>query len=83
MGPADAVLAHVELEAQVSIAAHFRVFQLGFDGFDDAVNDLASVLKTRHLATRAFIIPLPGQPIDSPNMHLQQIFATAQEEDEK
>ena len=38
MGPAEAVQAHVDLGAELSIAAHFHVFQLGPDGFDDAVN---------------------------------------------
>ena len=45
MGPSEAVQAHMDLKAHLSIAAHFQVFQLGWDGFDDAVNELASALK--------------------------------------
>ena len=61
MGPAEAVAAHMDLGAEISIAAHFRVFQLGVDGFDDAVNELASALKERNLNPDAFIAPVPGQ----------------------
>jgi L-ascorbate metabolism protein UlaG (beta-lactamase superfamily) len=64
MGPAQAVQAHLDLEAGISIAAHFQVFQLGSDGFDDAPNELKSVLAERDLKADAFITPLPGQPID-------------------
>jgi L-ascorbate metabolism protein UlaG (beta-lactamase superfamily) len=64
MGPAEAVQAHVDLDAELSIAAHFRVFQLGPDGFDDAVNKLASALKERDLKPDAFIAPTPGQAIE-------------------
>ncbi len=63
MGPAEAVQAHLDLRAGISIAAHFQVFQLGFDGFDDAVNELQSVLAERDLKLNAFIAPLPGQSV--------------------
>ncbi len=64
MGPADAVQAHLDLGAQVSVAAHFQIFQLGADGFDDAVNELASTLKERDLKPETFITPIPGQAIE-------------------
>ena len=64
MGPAEAVQAHVDLGAELSIAAHFQVFQLGPDGFDDAVNALASALKDRDLGLDTFIAPAPGQAIE-------------------
>jgi L-ascorbate metabolism protein UlaG (beta-lactamase superfamily) len=64
MGPAEAVQAHLDLRAGLSIAAHFQVFQLGADGFDDALNELRSVLTERDLKPNAFIAPLPGRPID-------------------
>jgi L-ascorbate metabolism protein UlaG (beta-lactamase superfamily) len=63
MGPAEAVEAHLDLGAQVSVAAHFQVFQLGPDGFDDAVTELASMLKVRDLRPNAFIVPLPGRTV--------------------
>ncbi|MCE5282442.1 MAG: MBL fold metallo-hydrolase [Deltaproteobacteria bacterium] len=61
MGPAEAVEAHLDLEARLSVACHFQAFQLGPDGFDDAVTELASMLRTRDLNPEAFITPLPGQ----------------------
>ena len=63
MGPAEAVQAHLDLGAQLSIAAHFQVFQLGADGFGDAVNELASTLKERDLQPEIFITPIRGQAI--------------------
>ena len=64
MGPAEAVQAHLDLGAQVSVAGHFQVFQLGTDGFDDAVNELASTLKERDLQPDTFITPIPGTAIE-------------------
>jgi L-ascorbate metabolism protein UlaG (beta-lactamase superfamily) len=64
MGPAEAVRAHEDLGAQQSIAAHFQVFQLGPDGFHDAVNELASALKERDLKSEVFIAPTPGRAIE-------------------
>jgi L-ascorbate metabolism protein UlaG (beta-lactamase superfamily) len=60
----EAVKAHLDLGAQVSIAAHFRVFQLGPDGFDDAVQELTSTLELRNLKPDAFIALNPGQSYD-------------------
>lgn len=61
MRPREAVQAHIDLGAEVSIAAHYQVFQLGADGFDDAVQELAATLKQRHLVPDAFIALSPGQ----------------------
>jgi L-ascorbate metabolism protein UlaG (beta-lactamase superfamily) len=63
MGPAEAVQAHTDLQAGLSIAAHFQVFQLGGDGFDDAVNELKSALAERGLKPEAFVAPPPGHSI--------------------
>jgi L-ascorbate metabolism protein UlaG (beta-lactamase superfamily) len=63
MGPAEAVQAHTDLRAGISIAAHFQVFQLGGDGFDDAVNELKSALAEQGLKPETFVAPSPGQPI--------------------
>jgi hypothetical protein len=54
----------LDLGAQVSIAAHFQVFQLGADGYDDAVNELALTLRERDLKDVTFIAPPPGQTIE-------------------
>ncbi|MHB8771766.1 MAG: MBL fold metallo-hydrolase [Syntrophales bacterium] len=64
MGPAEAVQAHVDLGAQTSLACHYQVFQLGTDGFDDAVNELAAQLKERNLPSAAFITPLNGRAVE-------------------
>jgi L-ascorbate metabolism protein UlaG (beta-lactamase superfamily) len=64
MGPLEAIPAHKDLNAQVSIAAHFQVFQLGSDGFDDAVNGLSAALKEHNLDHGTFITPEPGQSLN-------------------
>ncbi|MBI5583791.1 MAG: MBL fold metallo-hydrolase [Deltaproteobacteria bacterium] len=61
MRPEEAVQACLDLGAPVSIAAHYRVFQLGPDGFDDAVQGLASTLEKRELPTGVFLALNPGQ----------------------
>ena len=63
-GPADAVQAHLDLGARMSVAFHFQVFQLGTDGFDDAVNELAAAVKERDLPPDSFIAPTLGQAIE-------------------
>lgn len=63
MEPAEAVQAHTDMSAQLSVAAHFQVFQLGSDGFDDAMNELASALKKGNLKPDAFVTPMLGQAI--------------------
>ncbi len=64
MGPAEAVQVHIELGAKISIAAHFQVFQLGVDKFDDAPVELEAALRERGLAPDVFIAPIPGQKFD-------------------
>jgi L-ascorbate metabolism protein UlaG (beta-lactamase superfamily) len=64
VGPIEAVQTHIDLSAQASIAGHFQVFQLGSDGFDDAVNGLSAALKERNLRPDAFVALKPGQPLE-------------------
>ncbi|MFA5180734.1 MAG: MBL fold metallo-hydrolase [Syntrophales bacterium] len=66
MGPAEAVKAHLDLGAPFTIAAHFQVFRLGIEGFDDAVTILASTLKEHNLKPDNFIAPVFGQAIIMP-----------------
>ena len=47
MDPDDAVRAHLDLEARVSIATHFGCFQLTDEGIDDPVQELAAA-RVRH-----------------------------------
>jgi L-ascorbate metabolism protein UlaG (beta-lactamase superfamily) len=68
MGPVEAVKAHMDLETPLSIAAHFQVFRLGIEGFNDAVDILAASLKEHNLKPDAFVIPLFGQVIKIPPM---------------
>jgi L-ascorbate metabolism protein UlaG (beta-lactamase superfamily) len=76
MGPAEAVQAHEDLGAQLSVAAHFQVFQLGSDGFYDAVNELASSLTERDLKPEVFVAPIPGRAIELQAIGLQAIELT-------
>lgn len=66
MSPAQAIGAHRDLGSELSIAAHFQVFQLGADGFDDAVCELALALKKDNLPPEAFVAVIPGQAISAP-----------------
>ncbi len=63
MGPAEAVKAHIDLGTPLSIAAHFQVFRLGIEGFDDAVNVLVASLKEHNLKPDTFVAPVFGQAI--------------------
>lgn len=63
MGPAEAVVAHKDLNPEVSIAGHYQVFQLGLDGFDDAVRTLAETLKEHSLPSDSFITLEPGRSL--------------------
>jgi L-ascorbate metabolism protein UlaG (beta-lactamase superfamily) len=60
MGPVEAAEAYKDLKAEVGIAAHYQVFQLGPDEFNDAVNWLALSLKARGMKPDAFITLSPG-----------------------
>ncbi len=64
MGPLEAIPAHKDLNAQISVASHFQVFQLGSDGFDDAVSQLSKTLKEHNLEADTFIAPEPGQALN-------------------
>ena len=68
MGPAEAVKAHIDLGTPLSIAAHYQVFRLGIEGFDDAVNVLVASLKEHNLKPAAFVAPVFGQAIKVPPM---------------
>jgi L-ascorbate metabolism protein UlaG (beta-lactamase superfamily) len=63
IGPAEAVKAHIDLGTQLSIAAHYQVFRLGVEGFDDAVNVLVASLNEHNLKPDTFITPVLGQAI--------------------
>ena len=64
MGPGEAVQAHLDLGVKISVAAHFQVFQLGADKFDDSVEGLAQALKEGNLKPDTFLVLNPGQGKD-------------------
>lgn len=66
MGPDEAVQAHLDLGAAVSMAAHFQVFQLGWDGFDEAPKGVVAALRERNLAPVSFVIPSFGRAVSAP-----------------
>jgi L-ascorbate metabolism protein UlaG (beta-lactamase superfamily) len=54
MNPAEAVQAHLDLEAQQSIAMHFGTFQLTPEGIDEPVRELAIALRERGVRAERF-----------------------------
>lgn len=50
MNPEDAVFAHKDLEAKLSIGMHFGTFQLTDEGIDEPVTDLELALKKHSIA---------------------------------
>ena len=66
MGPAEAAKAHIDLGTPLSIAAHFQVFRLGIERFDDAVKVLVASLKEQNLKPDTFVAPVLGQAIKIP-----------------
>jgi L-ascorbate metabolism protein UlaG (beta-lactamase superfamily) len=54
MNPAEAVRAHLDLEARRSIAMHFGTFQLTPEGIDEPVRDLAKAMSESGVAREQF-----------------------------
>jgi L-ascorbate metabolism protein UlaG (beta-lactamase superfamily) len=54
MNPAEAVQAHLDLEARQSIAMHFGTFQLTPEGIEEPVRELAKALRERGVAPERF-----------------------------
>ncbi len=54
MNPAEAVQAHVDLDAAQSIGMHFGTFQLTTEGIDDPVRGLAEALRERNVPASRF-----------------------------
>jgi L-ascorbate metabolism protein UlaG (beta-lactamase superfamily) len=61
MEPAEAVVAHKDLGATVSIGMHFGTFQLASEGFDQPIDDLNSALEKESISRASFIILLEGE----------------------
>jgi L-ascorbate metabolism protein UlaG (beta-lactamase superfamily) len=54
MNPDDAVRAHLDLEAPLSIATHFGCFQLTDEGIDDPVTDLIAARERLSISPESF-----------------------------
>ncbi|MDX1292945.1 MAG: MBL fold metallo-hydrolase [Hyphomonas sp.] len=55
MNPAEAVIAHRDLAAGLSIGMHFGTFQVAAEGFDSPWADLADALERHAIAPESFI----------------------------
>jgi L-ascorbate metabolism protein UlaG (beta-lactamase superfamily) len=54
MNPAEAVQAHLDLQAAESIGMHFGTFQLTAEGIDDPVRALEAACRTRDIPPSRF-----------------------------
>jgi L-ascorbate metabolism protein UlaG (beta-lactamase superfamily) len=61
MNPEEAVRAHLDLEARMSIGCHYGCFRLTDEGIDDPVIDLEAARRKLAVPTEAFHAPQPGE----------------------
>lgn len=61
MNPDDAVKAHQDLDADVSVAIHFNTFQLTDETIDRPVRDLAEALQKHGVAPARFVVLKEGE----------------------
>jgi L-ascorbate metabolism protein UlaG (beta-lactamase superfamily) len=61
MNPDDAVRAHLDLDAKVSVATHFGCFQLTDEGIDDPPLELAAACERLGVSTDAFQVLETGE----------------------
>jgi N-acyl-phosphatidylethanolamine-hydrolysing phospholipase D len=54
MNPDEAVRAHIDLEAELSIATHFGCFQLTDEGIDAPLQELATARRSRRVDAARF-----------------------------
>jgi L-ascorbate metabolism protein UlaG (beta-lactamase superfamily) len=66
MNPAEAVQAHLDLEARRSIAMHFGTFQLTPEGIEEPVRELAKALWERQVAADLFRVLEVGESLSLP-----------------
>jgi L-ascorbate metabolism protein UlaG (beta-lactamase superfamily) len=73
MSPREAVQAHTQLSAQVSVASHFGTFHLADDGEDEPVEALQNALNGTHLGESDFWVlgfgegrEVPARPLSIP-----------------
>jgi L-ascorbate metabolism protein UlaG (beta-lactamase superfamily) len=61
MNPDDAVLAHIDLHSQHSIAIHFGLIDNASESYEAPVHDLAIARRTHGIEKAAFVAPHLGQ----------------------
>ncbi|MEM6533886.1 MAG: MBL fold metallo-hydrolase [Myxococcota bacterium] len=61
MDPTDAVRAHMDLEARVSVAMHFGTFQLTAEDFDAPPRELARARAELGIDPKAFVVLAEGE----------------------
>jgi L-ascorbate metabolism protein UlaG (beta-lactamase superfamily) len=61
MNPDEAVLAHIDLHSEHSIAIHFGLIDIAGEGYEAPVDDLAIAQKVHGIAEANFIAPHVGQ----------------------
>lgn len=68
MDPAEAVQAHLDLDAAASMGIHFGTFELSDDGQFEPVTDLARARKSKRVDEAAFRAPEFGGGYDVPGL---------------
>lgn len=63
MNPAEAVQAHLDLQARRSIGMHFGTFQLTNEGYDQPRDHLLAAMSAKGLDAQVFIAPKFGQTL--------------------
>jgi L-ascorbate metabolism protein UlaG (beta-lactamase superfamily) len=63
MNPDDAVRAHLDLGARMSVGCHYGCFRLTDEGIDDPLLDLATALQKYGVGAERFRAPLPGETL--------------------
>jgi L-ascorbate metabolism protein UlaG (beta-lactamase superfamily) len=64
MNPAEAVRAHIELEARQSVGMHFGTFQLTSEGIDEPIRALAEARRAAGVADEAFTVLDFGETLE-------------------
>jgi len=61
MDPSEAVQAHIDLGAKVSIPIHYDAFNLGKENYGEMPAKIASELSSRHMPIDSFVFLEPGE----------------------
>lgn len=63
MNPEQAIGAHLDLNAKLSLGVHYGTFQLTAEEYDDPVKELKRQLKAKNISEDAFLTPAFGKVI--------------------